>query len=64
MEDMDGNTAVTTTVVDIASSLGMLCITAAGNSGDDNWYYIISPADADSVISVGAVSAENQIADF
>ena len=63
-EDMDGNTAVTTIAVDIASSLGMLCITAAGNSGDDNWYYIISPADADSVISVGAVSAENQIADF
>lgn len=63
-EDMDGNTAVTTIAVDIASSLGMLCITAAGNSGDDNWYYIISPADADSVISVGAVSEENQIAAF
>ena len=63
-EDMDGNTAVTSIAVDIAASLGMLCVTAAGNSGDDNWYYIISPADADSVISVGAVSEENQIATF
>ena len=62
--DMDGNTAATTIAVDIAAGLGMVCVTAAGNSGDDNWYYIISPADADSVISVGAVSEDNQIAAF
>ena len=62
--DMDGNTAVTTIGIDIAVSLGVVCVTAAGNSGNDSWYYIIAPADADSVISVGAVSDSGEIASF
>ncbi|MDP6169320.1 MAG: S8 family serine peptidase [Candidatus Marinimicrobia bacterium] len=62
--DMDGNTAVTTIGVDIAVGLGMVCVTAAGNSGNDDWYYIIAPADADSVISVGAVWDNGSIASF
>ena len=63
-EDMDGNTAVTTIAVDIASSLGVLCVTSAGNSGSDEWNYIVAPADADSVISVGAVTNQGIIASF
>ena len=62
--DMDGNTAVTTIGVDIAVGLGMVCVTAAGNSGNDDWYYIIAPADADSVIAVGAVWDNGDIASF
>jgi len=62
--DMDGNTAVTTIAVDIAVGLGVVCVTAAGNSGSSDWYYIIAPADADSVISVGAVSENGTIASF
>ena len=61
---MDGNTAITTIGVDIAVSLGVVCVTAAGNSGNDSWYYIIAPADADSVISVGAVSDNGDIVSF
>ena len=34
--DMDGNTAVTTIGVDIAAGLGMVCVTAAGNSGNND----------------------------
>ena len=63
-EDLDGNSAVTTIAVDIASNLGVLCINSAGNEGDDPWYYIIAPADADSVISVGAVNRDGTIANF
>ncbi len=63
-EDMDGATAITTRGVDIAASLGMVCVTAAGNEGSAGWYYIIAPADADSVISVGAVDISNNIASF
>ena len=63
-EDLDGNSAVTTIAVDIASNLGVLCINSAGNEGDDPWYYIIAPADADSVISVGAVNRDGIIANF
>ena len=42
----------------------MVCVTAAGNEGNDDWYYIIVPADADSVISVGAVDESGEIASF
>jgi len=63
-ENMDGNTAVTTNAVDIAASLGVLCVTAAGNENGDMWNHIIAPADADSVISVGAVDNYGNIASF
>ena len=63
-EDMNGNTAVTTNAIDIAVGLGMVCVTAAGNEGNDGWYYIIAPADADSVIAVGAVRQNGEIASF
>ena len=63
-EHLDGNTAVTTIGVDIAASLGVLTVTSAGNEGNDDWYYIIAPADADSVLSVGAVNSSGDIAYF
>tara|TARA_B110000438_G_scaffold62680_1_gene63208 strand:- start:2565 stop:4220 length:1656 start_codon:yes stop_codon:yes gene_type:complete len=63
-EDLDGNTAVTTIAVDIAVGLGMVCVTAAGNEGNNDWYYIIAPADADSIISVGALWESGEIASF
>ena len=63
-EDLDGNSATTTIAVDIASNVGVLCINSAGNEVDDPWYYIIAPADADSVISVGAVNRDGTIANF
>ena len=56
--DFDGNTAITTIAVDIAVSLGVSCVTAVGNG------YAIAPADADSVISVGAVNYLGDIASF
>ena len=62
--DLDGNTAATSIAVDIASSLGVLCVNSAGNEGDDPWYYVCTPADADSILSVGAVDDEGIIANF
>jgi len=55
--DMDGNTARATIGADIAASKGMLVVVSAGNDGNSSWYYIGSPADADSVIAVGAVDS-------
>jgi subtilisin family serine protease len=63
-QDMDGNTAVTTKAVDIAVGLGMVCVTAAGNENNSPWKHIIAPADADSVIAVGAVDRNGSIAVF
>ncbi|NIA18696.1 MAG: S8 family serine peptidase [Simkaniaceae bacterium] len=72
--DMDGATAVTTRAVDIAAGLGVVCVTAMGNEGyysppqdlcnDPLTYYMIAPADADSVIAVGAVNQYGGIAGF
>lgn len=33
----------------------MIVLAAAGNEGNDAWHFITTPADADSIISVGAV---------
>tara|TARA_B110000495_G_C23018487_1_gene603748 strand:- start:2 stop:1645 length:1644 start_codon:yes stop_codon:yes gene_type:complete len=63
-QDLDGNTSPTTIAVDIASSLGVLCVNSAGNSGDDSWYYIMAPADADSVLSIGSVTSEGVLSSF
>ena len=62
--DMNGEIAPATIASDIASSKGILCVTSAGNEGDAPWKYITSPADADSTLTVGAVSGEGMIANF
>ncbi|HHS13789.1 MAG TPA: T9SS type A sorting domain-containing protein [bacterium] len=56
-EDLDGDTFIPTVAADIAVSKGVVFLSAAGNSRHEPWHYIISPADGDSVIAVGAVTA-------
>lgn len=62
--DLDGNTAVTTVAADLAASLGVLVVNAAGNERQNEWGHIITPADGDSVCAVGAVDAQGMIAPF
>ncbi|OZC04367.1 S8 family serine peptidase [Rubricoccus marinus] len=52
--DMDGNTTLVTRAADAAASRGVVIVTSAGNEGNSAWQYITAPADADSVITVGA----------
>ena len=65
-DDMNGLTAVTTRAVLWATRLGMLVVTAAGNERHNSVWggYIIAPADADSIITVGAVDAKGELAGF
>jgi subtilisin family serine protease len=68
-DDMDGNTAVTTIAADLAVGLGVVVVTSAGNAagcGSPNncWFYVGAPADADSVITVGAVDGTGGKAGF
>jgi len=63
-EDMDGNTAMITIAADLAASKGILVVSSAGNEGFSAWKYIAAPADADSVLSIGAVTPEEDIAFF
>ena len=54
--DMDGNTALSTLAADEAARRGVLVVTTAGNFGPASGS-LVAPADADSVIAVGAVDS-------
>lgn len=62
--DLDGNTTRCSRAATIAARKGMLVCVAAGNEGNDPWHYISAPADADSILTVGAVNVSKQIAGF
>ena len=62
--DMNGNTTISARAADLAAKKGMIVVIAAGNSGNNAWHYITTPADADSVIAVGAVNASGIVASF
>jgi len=63
-QQMDGKTALCTIAADIAVSKGIVVVNAAGNERDDEWYYIIAPADGFGVIAAGAVDLAGNIASF
>lgn len=63
-EDMDGETAICTLGAKRAAYLGMVVCNSMGNSGSSSWKYLSAPADADSIISVGAVDINGSIASF
>lgn len=62
--DMNGNTSICARAADIAAKKGMLLLVAAGNEGTNSWHYIITPADADSVLAIGAVDTLGNVAGF
>ena len=62
--DMDGRTSRGAQASLIAARKGMLLVTAMGNEGTTAWHYLSTPADADSILSVGAVNAQGEIAAF
>jgi subtilisin family serine protease len=54
--NLDGQTSLISRAANIAASKGILVINAMGNDGDKKWQVMCVPADADSVLSVGAIS--------
>lgn len=62
--DMDGRTSRGAQASLIAARKGMLLVTAMGNEGNKTWQYLSTPADADSILSVGAVNKDGAIATF
>ena len=62
---MDGKTALSTRAADLAAATGMGVVISAGNSGNDpSWQIITAPADADSVLAIGAVTRTGEYASF
>ena len=62
--EMDGKTTFIARAAEIAFERGIILVNAVGNEGNDSWHYMLSPADAPSVLSVGAVNAVGEIANF
>ncbi|HEX2606286.1 MAG TPA: S8 family serine peptidase [Flavisolibacter sp.] len=62
--DMNGNTTLAAIGADLAARKGLLVLISAGNEGDDPWGKITTPADADSVLAVAAVTTAGTPAGF
>lgn len=64
--DFDGRTATTTQAAVMAARKGVVVVNAMGNEGNGNGIIgtMLVPADADSIISVGAVGADTSLASF
>ena len=63
-EDMDGKTTYISRAASMLAKKGIIATNSAGNSGDDDWYYITAPADAKHILTVGAVDSLNHITEF
>ena len=55
---MDGKTSLVVKAANLAARKGMLVVNAAGNDGDNKWKAIATPADGDSVLTVGGIDPE------
>ena len=61
---LDGNTTIAARAADWAAGVGIICVISAGNDGSSAWKYISTPADADSVLTIGGVDANKLYAKF
>ena len=61
---LDGRTVRTSRAATMAAARGIILCISAGNDGDNNWRLMSVPADADSIIAVGAVYPDGQRASF
>lgn len=62
--DLNGSTAMASIGAEIAASKGIIVCNSAGNSGDNAWLHISVPADADHILTVGAVDSVENVAAF
>jgi serine protease AprX len=62
--EMNGNTTMAAIGADLAAKKGILVVNSAGNEGDQSFHFISTPADGDSVLAVGAVTASGVSVSF
>lgn len=62
--DMNGKVTIIARANAMAAKKGIISVVAAGNDGSSPWHYISSPADADSIVTVGAVNTSGAVAPF
>ncbi|MBS1647560.1 MAG: S8 family serine peptidase [Bacteroidetes bacterium] len=62
--DLNGRTSVASMSATLAARRGMIVCVAAGNEGNNAWRKISVPADADSILAVGATDSNGNYANF
>lgn len=62
--DMNGKTTIAAIGARLAAKKGLLVTNSAGNQGNETFKYIATPADADSVLAVGATNLQGNAASF
>ncbi len=62
--DMNGKITIIARANTMAAKKGIISVVAAGNDGTNAWHFIGTPADADSIVTVGAVNASGVVAGF
>lgn len=62
--DLNGNKTICAQAANIASSKGIVAFISVGNYGGEPWHYLATPADADSILAVGAVDSAGDSAFF
>ncbi|NJL11559.1 MAG: S8 family serine peptidase [Microscillaceae bacterium] len=63
-QTLNGKTSFITLAAELAAQTGMLVVNSAGNEGSGDWRYVGTPADAPSILSVGAVDSQGGYAYF
>ena len=62
--DMNGKITIIARANAMAAKKGIISVVAAGNDGNKSWHFIATPADADSIVTVGAVNTSGVVANF
>lgn len=62
--EMNGNTTIAAIGADLGAKKGLLIANAMGNQGNESFKRLSTPADADSVLAVGAVNSAGAPAPF
>ena len=61
---LDGHTSLASRAATLAAHKGIVVCVSAGNDGDKEWHRISRPADAEDILTVGAVGIDSIPADF
>ncbi len=62
--ELDGHTTLVARAANMAVARGIFVLNSAGNEGGGSWNFILTPGDADSVLTVGAVDPLRTVAGF
>jgi len=61
VRDLSGHSTPIAAAANIAARKGILVVNCMGNEGNSDWKYAVTPADADSVLSVGGIDPDTGI---